>query len=603
MTALTATHGTGGGIALGQGLTSRWLWCLAAVLIYALPGLSSTVAGLAASLGDTDDALRLVQVRAWLGGAGWYDTTLAQIGGASPLVSHWSRLIDVPLALLSGLFGSFLSLGNAETAMRLVWPLLTLLVFLRVLVREAEARGGTVAALLVLALALTCMTGLYQFRPGRIDHHNVMIAATVGGLLLLARSLDTPRRAYIGGAALGLALAVGYEPLALIVPALGLLVLAAALHAPWLASARNALLGLSAILLLAFVATTPSARWLTVSCDALALNLVLLVGVCAVGLALVQRWGHRVGPMLRLSVLALVGLMALLAAWAVEPACAGGPFGTLSADATRLWFVHVAEGKSLWRMKPEAAGWAWTMVLLMAAGVGAAVQRWRRMRDADSAALLAVMGCAVPAAAYMMKFHPYASFIAVFCIALEVSTWRGNAQIGARSAQIAGFSLLNPWSLAMLATLVVTWTGVAETKRDARPAPTNTEACYDTTAVRALAQLPAGSIVAPVNLGPYITALTPHSVLSGPYHRLDSQIVETFAIFASAAPEAERRLDTLLPRYVVHCPGAMRYGDAAAPADSLQTILERGEIPVFLERIPLAGTPLMVFRLRPERRP
>ena len=29
----------------------------------------------------------------------WFDMKLAKIGGAEPLVSHWSRLIDAPLAL------------------------------------------------------------------------------------------------------------------------------------------------------------------------------------------------------------------------------------------------------------------------------------------------------------------------------------------------------------------------------------------------------------------------------------------------------------------------------------------------------------------------
>src|SRR5262245_10907490 len=55
-------------------------------------------------LGDPDDALRLVSVREFLAGAPWFNTTLPRVGAPDPLVSHWSRLIDLPLAALIGIF-------------------------------------------------------------------------------------------------------------------------------------------------------------------------------------------------------------------------------------------------------------------------------------------------------------------------------------------------------------------------------------------------------------------------------------------------------------------------------------------------------------------
>ena len=75
---------------------------------------------------------------------------------------------------------------------------------------------------------------LAQFRPGRIDHHNAQILCAVAGLLFLARSLDDRRAGWIAGALLGLGLAIGYEAIALVVPALAL----AALAAVWRPRAR-----------------------------------------------------------------------------------------------------------------------------------------------------------------------------------------------------------------------------------------------------------------------------------------------------------------------------------------------------------------------------
>ena len=71
-----------------------------------------SISALANWLGDTDDAVRLVTVRELLGGAPWFDTTLPRIGAPEPLVSHWSRLIDAPLAVLMLLFRPLLGVAR-----------------------------------------------------------------------------------------------------------------------------------------------------------------------------------------------------------------------------------------------------------------------------------------------------------------------------------------------------------------------------------------------------------------------------------------------------------------------------------------------------------
>ena len=78
-------------------LASRWLWCLVAVLFLAGRDLAQGFSDLLVSLGDTDDATRLYQVRHLMATGAWFDMTLPRLGGDTPLVSHWSRLIDLPL--------------------------------------------------------------------------------------------------------------------------------------------------------------------------------------------------------------------------------------------------------------------------------------------------------------------------------------------------------------------------------------------------------------------------------------------------------------------------------------------------------------------------
>ena len=49
-------------------------------------------------LGDTDDNMRIMQVRALLNGQGWYDLRQYRLNPPTGANIHWSRLVDLPIA-------------------------------------------------------------------------------------------------------------------------------------------------------------------------------------------------------------------------------------------------------------------------------------------------------------------------------------------------------------------------------------------------------------------------------------------------------------------------------------------------------------------------
>ncbi len=216
--------------ALGQWAATPLSLSLLATVFLVIATLAGPGPSLSDWLGDTDDAVRLVTVRELLGGAPWFDTTLPRIGAPEPLVSHWSRLIDLPLAALIGTLTPLLGPERAELATRIVWPTLLFFALALIVAREAHRRAGPVGAAFAVMLVATSTLALAQFRPGRIDHHNAQILCAVAGLIFLVRSLDDRRAGWIAGILLGLGLAIGYEAIALVVPALGL----AALATVWL---------------------------------------------------------------------------------------------------------------------------------------------------------------------------------------------------------------------------------------------------------------------------------------------------------------------------------------------------------------------------------
>ena len=63
---------------------------------------------------DTDDAMRLVQVRDWLAGQPWFDMTATRFDPPQGVFMHWSRIVDVPLALMIRFFELFAAPETAE---------------------------------------------------------------------------------------------------------------------------------------------------------------------------------------------------------------------------------------------------------------------------------------------------------------------------------------------------------------------------------------------------------------------------------------------------------------------------------------------------------
>ena len=71
----------------GDGLEVEAEFVVWAALIWAHSDIGKT-------LGDTDDALRLVLVREVLHGRGWYDQLVTRLAPPTGVWMHWSRLLD-----------------------------------------------------------------------------------------------------------------------------------------------------------------------------------------------------------------------------------------------------------------------------------------------------------------------------------------------------------------------------------------------------------------------------------------------------------------------------------------------------------------------------
>lgn len=496
-------------------------------------------------LGDTDDAVRLVSVREFLAGAPWFDTTLPRIGAPDPLVSHWSRLIDLPIAGLILFFTRLFGAEQAELVTRIVWPALLLFSLLLMVSREACRQAGRWGGVIAILLAATSFMAFFQFGPGRVDHHNAQILCAIAGLLLLLRAWQESHVGWSAGCLLGLGLAIGYEAIALVGLALGITAAVALWHPRHGIGPVRAVTAATLSMAVALLLTVPPWRLLHIHCDALALNLPVLAAGGAIGLWAGIAFGRtRLERFLIASIGAAAGIGGFAA---LEPACLAGPYGQISLVLKAVWLDQVLETQSIFKMASIDPALALGTLGFLVAGTAVDVIRWYRWRDASSGLAMAFTLLASVLGCWQLRLLPYACWLCVLSIARWAARLPATAAISAPTVRLATAFLLNQATLgtALGVMIWLVW--------DSHSAPAAKEACYLSANVRQLGTLPPGLVAGDLDLSAFIAALTPHRVVAAPYHRLEKSILANRDIMQRSPYESLKEAQALGVDYLALC--------------------------------------------------
>lgn len=567
-------------------------------VVYAIFNRWAAIRGFA--LGDTDDNLRLAQVRALLRGQDWFDLTQHRFdpahGGAN---IHWSRLVDLPIAGLMLALRPLLGGAEAERWAVTIAPLLALLPMLFGLVLTARrlVDSRVVPLVLVTIFFAASTTGMVQ--PLRIDHHGWQLALLSLGLAGLA----DPKRAR-GGVTLGLAsaasLAIGLELLIY----LGLMGGATVLF--WVADRTEGkrltayAASLSGGSALAFLLFASEANRLAV-CDALSpvwLGNALVAGVVMLVLsrAPIERWPVRLAAAAGAG--ATVALFHALAA----PHCLERLEG-VSPEATRLWLSHVREARPVYRHGWEVV--ALMLSLPIAGLIGWTLLSWRARANPDL--LRRTLGVALsPIAALALLFWqtrtgPAAQMMAIpgaVAIAFILAPLAFNAKSallrvpGTVLAVLAGLGAIVP---------LVTGQIPGKPKTDIQKAVDKANRqCPSLGAMAPVARQPKGVVFSFVDLGPRLIAVTHHSAIAGPYHRNDRAIADVMNAFRGDEVQARRIIvEEYRSDYLLVCPNmsTATIFTAEAPKGFYMQLIG-GRVPGWLKSIDLGpDSPFKMWRV------
>lgn len=549
---------------------------------------------------DTDDAMRLVQVRDLVAGQGWFDTTQYRLNTPYGASIHWSRLIDAPLAGLMLVF-SPLGSGVAETIAAYVWPMLLLLVALTASAGIAVRLGGREALLAGLLLPAFSLVTLTEFVPGRIDHHSAQIVLTLVMAWCALGATRRPMLAVGAGLAAATALAIGAESL----PAVGAAIFAFGVG--WIADQRLArplaLFGISLAggTLGHFVIAVPPERWLVPACDAISPVYVVAAAAAGVGLVLCAVLPLAGRPAWQRLVAGLVvgGVIAGGLALAF-PQCLRGPYAELDPWLLANWIDQIEEAKPLWVALPAAP--AFLIAALLPVVVALLTGVWQVLRaDGRRTNWLIYLGFVALTALVMLlqvRGARLAVPLALPAVAVAISLLR-KAYLD-RSV-LAGIGMLLCWfggagiavGLAINA-LVPAVSGTAPASGGAA-----LSACRMPEGYAALAALPPSRVMSLIDLGSHVLAYTPHAVVGAPYHRNIDGIGDTFRFFNATQAEALAIAQRRQLELVAICKGMPELRGLPDTADdALVRQFAEGRHPDWLVPIEAAG-PLAIYRIAP----
>lgn len=546
---------------------------------------------------DTDDNMRMAQVRALMGGQGWYDLRQYKLNPPIGFNMHWSRLVDLPLALIQRVLRAFTDPLTAERASAAIAPLLPLGVALFAMALAVRRLVAPNAFALGAGLVLCCQTSLLMFMPQRVDHHGWQLAF----LVLTVAGLADPKRMR-GGATMGLAsaasLVIGLE----LLPFLAICGAAVALRWVWEGGEATRLRGYGlslaggcALGYLGF-ASWDDAVW---RCDALSpvwTWTMIAAGGGAAILSIVaadRRW-------VRAALAVALGALLAIGFATAFPQCLGRP-EQVSPELARLWLDNVREARPLYTQSWQTiltvlslpvigvigaiwaarAAWGtrrfevWAPVALIAV-VSALLLLWQT-RQGPAAQLMAVPGAAALAWAVIPR--------------LSRSTFMPVRVFGV----VAAFLVISGLGI-QLAIAKLPGEGISP-----RLAAINraNNRCPQLYALRPIAKLPATTIFTFVDLGPRLITMTHHRAVAGPYHRNGDAILDVHHAFDGTPANARATMLRHGATLLMTCPNMSESTIYRARSpDGFYSRLARHERFDWLTPVPLPrNSPLLLWRI------
>jgi hypothetical protein len=559
---------------------------------------------LAFGLGDTDDNMRMAQVRALMNGQGWYDLRQYKLNPPEGYNIHWTRLVDLPIAALQLIIKPFFGGVIAEKASAALAPLIPLCVALFAMAVATRRLVAPGAFAFSAALMLSCQAAMLMFMPLRVDHHGwqlTMLVITIAGL-----ADPNVRR---GGLTMGLSsaasLTIGLE----LMPFLVITGAAIVLHWIWEAEESIRLRAYGAALALGTAAgylgfaSYDNAIW---RCDVLSpiwLSTMAVAGALAVGLSFLnsERWPVRLAVAVAGGAVLAIGFAMLF------PQCIDRP-EQISDELVRVWFSNVREAKPLytqpWRTIVAVVS---LPVIGLIGAIWAARRAWGTRQFGVWAPIAFVSAVSLLLVLWQSRQGPAAQVMGIpgataLCWAVLPKLAKHRSVFVRTFGVVAAFLLISGLATGLIIFSIPEAKKApiaASEQRKDRAVETANGRCPSLSAMKPVAALPATTIFTFNDLGPRLITVTHHKAVSGPYHRNGDAILDTYRAFGGTPDQARAIMRRHGATLLMTCPNMSESTvHRARHKNGFYSRLAKGEQFNWLTPVPMPkGSPLLVWKI------
>ena len=539
---------------------------------------------LTGNIRDTDDAMRLVQIRDWFSGQGWFDLHQYRVNPPDGLLMHWSRLIDVPVAALILFFKLFTSTDMAERLARLLWPaFIQLALFFSLIALTFRLCGRQALFAASVIIGFNWIVSM-QVEPGRIDHHAVLMLLSVLMVLATFAAINRPRLALLAGGSAALMMTIGFETMPLIAIAGGFYFfywLGDQPHADRLLG--NFGLGFAGLTLVFYFATAPHGLYQTPACDAQSYISTILATSAGLASLLLAHFGRHRSMAQKLALAFACAAVLAVVFYIYAKPCFSGPLTSLPADLREKWMNHIFETVGLGKHL-QSDVWnnlAFAGPLLVALGCALAAFYFQKEKRWQWGLLGALVAAHAILSFMHLRMLPYAVMFALPASAFCITKLREKFQPG--------------MALLYIASVPAAWAFIVQPF--ATPIE-NKSQCGLPSNYRQIAELTPGLVLAPIDIGTFLLAHTRHAVIGAPYHRNVDGMRFVLATLYEPPVKALPLLRGKKIDYLILCEhlGEQRAIDQQYP-QSLAARLMKHEKFKGLEKIDTAA-PMHVWRVR-----
>ncbi len=564
-----------------------------------------------------DDFLRLHQVQNWLTGQDWYDLTAYRMSPTIGADIHWSRLVDIPIAAIIVFFEFFTDSVTASRLAAILWPATLFLIAISAMIALCDRLAGKKHRLLALFFFVLSINTMAEFKPGRLDHHNVQIVLLILIMLGLAKGLGRYSNYWVG-VLMTLSLVVGLDSIILIIGALGFLALNWAFNQ---SEARQGLfetgmaIGISSLIFYG-ISTAPE-NWLSNNaCDAYSafyVSVLVLLSISFLFLVAISKWStfEKIDNLAsRLIIGVVLAGIIIVPLFYFFPHCLDGPLGNVSPELKLRWLDKVTEAKDLVeRIETNPSYWGAQAIYL---SIVSFITLWVVFKRLAKSPVLAILGfivlICILGSFYQTRILRTGIYsIIPFCVIFVSMSWDclskklPNRNVFTYLAQsIICLALTSTfWFVIGLsagsfksqkATLATVQTNANNNEVE------NLLECTSDLAMSELLDIMPSHIISDLNTSTALLVHTPHSVEAGSYHRNGESILNVVSFLEGSLDHSKQIIDQRGVGFVVICQeGSPSISDDAKL--TISTAIAMNKLPEWLEWVSNPNASLAVLKV------